>query len=70
MLELLALTALLIIAVIWLAMRNGRQRAEVDTTKDTLATVLKAKEIENEVEALSPDALKSRSKLWVRNNTR
>jgi hypothetical protein len=70
MLELLALTALLIVAVIWLAMRNGRQRAEVDTTKDTLATVLKAKEIENEVEALSPDALKSRSKLWVRNNTR
>jgi hypothetical protein len=70
MLELLALTALLIIAVIWLAMRNGRQRAEVDTTKDTLATVLKAKEIENEVEALSPDALKSRSKLWVRSNTR
>jgi len=70
MLELLALTALLIIAVIWLAMRNGRQRAEVDTTKDTLATVLRAKEIENEVEALSPDALKSRSKLWVRNNTR
>jgi hypothetical protein len=70
MLELLALTALLIIAVVWLAMRNGRQRAEVDTTKDTLATVLKAKEIENEVEALSPDALKSRSKLWVRNNTR
>jgi flagellar biogenesis protein FliO len=70
MLELLALIALLIVAVIWLAMRNGRQRAEVDTTKDTLATVLKAKEIENEVEALSPDALKSRSKLWVRNNTR
>jgi hypothetical protein len=70
MLELLALTALLIIAGVWLAMRNGRQRAEVDTTKDTLATVLKAKEIENEVEALSPDALKSRSKLWVRNNTR
>jgi hypothetical protein len=70
MLELLALTALLIIAVIWLAMRNGRQRAEVDTTKDTLATVLRAKEIENEVEALSPDALKSRSKLWVRNTTR
>ena len=70
MLELMVLAALLIVAVIWLAMRNGRQRAEVDTTKDTLATVLKAKEIENEVEALSPDALKSRSKLWVRNTTR
>ena len=70
MLEFLILAALLVAAVIWLAMRNGRQRAEVDTTKDTLATALKAKEVENEVEALSPDALKSRSKLWVRNTTR
>ena len=67
---LLGVTALLVIAIIWLAMRNGRQGAEVDTTKDTLAAAIKAKEVENEVEALSPDALKSRSKLWVRNTTR
>ena len=70
MLELLALTALLVAAVVWLAMRNGKQRTEVKVTQDTLAAALKAKEIENEVEALSPDALKSRSKLWVRNTTR
>ena len=70
MLEFLILAALLVAAVIWLAIRNGKQRAEVDTTKDTLATALKAKEVENEVEALSPDALKSRSKLWVRSTTR
>ena len=70
MLELMVLAALLIVAVIWLAMRNGRQRTEVKVTQDTLAAALKAKEIENEVEALSPDALKSRSKLWVRNTTR
>lgn len=70
MLELLALTALLVAAVVWLAMRNGRQRTEVKVTQDTLAAALKAKEVENEVEALSPDALKSRSKLWVRNTTR
>ena len=67
---LLGVTALLVIAIIWLAMRNGRQRTEVKVTQDTLAAALKAKEVENEVEALSPDALKSRSKLWVRNTTR
>ncbi len=70
MLEFLILAALLVAAVIWLAIRNGKQRAEVDTTKDTLATALKAKEVENEVEALSPDALKSRSRKWVRSTTR
>ena len=67
---LLGVTALLVVAIIWLAMRNGRQRTEVKVTQDTLAAALKAKEVENEVEALSPDALKSRSKLWVRNTTR
>jgi len=66
MLELLALTALLIVAVIWLATRNGRQRAEVKTAEDTLAAVRKAEEIENEVQALDRDALKSRAKLWLR----
>ena len=67
---LLGVTALLVIAIIWLAMRNGRQGAEADTTKDTLAAALKAKEIENEVQALPPSALRDRAKLWVRNTTR
>ena len=70
MTELLVLAALLVAAVIWLAMQTGRQRTEVKTTQDTLAAALKAKEVENEVEALSPDALKSRSRKWVRSTTR
>lgn len=70
MLELLALTALLVAAVVWLAMRNGKQRTEVKVTQDTLAAALKAKEIENEVQALPPSALRDRAKLWVRNTTR
>ncbi len=66
MLELLALTALLIVAVIWLAARNGRKRAEAEAAEDTLATALKAEEIRDEVEALDRDTLKSRAKLWLR----
>jgi len=66
MLELLALTTLLIVAVVWLAAWNGRKRAEAEAAKDTLATIRKAEEIENEVEALSPDALKSRARQWMR----
>ena len=67
---LLGVTALLVVAIIWLAMRHGWERREVKTTKDALATALKAKEVENEVEALSPDALRDRAKLWVRSTTR
>ena len=70
MAEVLILTGLLVAAVIWLATRGGRQRTEVKVTQDTLAAALKAKEIENEVEALSSDALKSRARKWVRNTTR
>ncbi len=66
MLELLALTAILIVAVIWLAMRSGRQRTEVKITQDTLAAVRKAEEIENEVQALPSNTLRDRAKLWVR----
>ena len=66
MLELLALTALLIVAVIWLASRSGRQRAAERTAQDTLATIRKAEEIENEVQALDRDTLKSRARQWMR----
>lgn len=66
MLELLALTALLVAAVVWLAMRNGKQRTEVKVTQDTLAAALKAKEIETEVESLPADVLRRRAKVWVR----
>jgi hypothetical protein len=66
MLEVLALTALLIVAVVWLAARNGRKRAEAEAAEDTLATIRKAEEIENEVEALDRDTLKSRARQWLR----
>jgi hypothetical protein len=39
-------------------------------TKKTLKVALQAKEIENEVEALSTDTLKRRSRVWVRNPDR
>ena len=63
---LLGVTALLVVAIIWLAMRHGWERREVKTVKDTLAAIRKAEEIENEVEALDRDTLKSRARKWVR----
>jgi hypothetical protein len=49
---------------------GGRRSAQTDSKvrrlEDDLATSLRAKEIENEVEALSPDTLQSRSRKWVR----
>ncbi len=36
----------------------------------TMLAAFHAKEIENEVEALSTDALKRRSRVWVRNTTK
>jgi hypothetical protein len=67
---LLGVTALLIVAVIWLAVRRGWDRRDAAQSTQRLDEALKAKEIEDEVEALSPDALKSRSRKWVRNTTR
>lgn len=49
---------------------GGRNAAESDIkakrAERNLAAALHAKEIENEVEALSTDALKRRSRVWVR----
>ena len=67
---LLGITALLFGAVIWLAIRSDRDRRNAEQSAQRFDEALRAKEIEDEVEALSPDALKSRSKLWVRNTTR
>lgn len=66
MTELLILAVLLVAAVIWLAMRNGRRWMAEKTIEDTLAAIRKAEEVENEVQALDRDTLKSRAKLWVR----
>jgi hypothetical protein len=43
---------------------------KVRQTKKTLKVALQAKEIENEVEALSTDDLKRRARVWVRNPDR
>jgi hypothetical protein len=67
---LLGVTALLMGAVIWLAVRRGWDRRDAAQSTQRLDEALKAKEIEDEIEALPPDALRDRAKLWVRNNTR
>jgi len=67
---LLGVTALLIVAVIWLAVRRGWDRRDAAQSTQRLDEALRAKEIEDEIEALPPDALRDRAKLWVRNNTR
>jgi hypothetical protein len=59
--------ALFALAASWF---GGRNAAESDIkakrAERNLAAALHAKEIENEVEALSTDALKRRSRVWVR----
>lgn len=49
---------------------GGRKAAQTDiklkTAEHKLKVVRQAEVIEDEVEALSPDALKSRSRKWVR----
>ena len=63
---LLGITALLFGAVIWLAIRSDRDRRNAEQSAQRFDEALRAKEIENEVEALSTDALERRSRVWVR----
>jgi hypothetical protein len=67
---LLGVTALLMGAVIWLAIRSERGRRDAEQSAQRFDEALRAKEIENEVEALSHDDLKSRSRRWVRTTDR
>ena len=67
---LLGVTALLFGAVIWLAIRSDRRRRNAEQSAQRFDEALRAKEIENEVEALSHDDLKSRSRKWVRTTDR
>lgn len=48
---------------------EGAARLQAKIGKDQLDAALRAKEIENEVEALRPDALRERARHWVRDNT-
>ena len=55
------------LAASWLGGRKAAQTdAKLKTAEDNLDAALRAKEIENEVEALRPDALRERSRRWVR----
>lgn len=51
----------------WLGGRKaGRADTKLDIAEKNLSDALTARDIENEVEALSPDALRDRSRKWVR----
>ena len=64
MIELLAITVVLIVMVVLFAVATGRRSGR--DAKETLTAVRKAGEIENEIEALPSDALRDRARLWVR----
>ena len=55
-----------LLAVLWLAARLGRQSAKSDAARETLRRVQEIQEIENEIQALDRDTLKSRARHWVR----
>ena len=55
-----------LLAVLLLAARLGRRSAKSDTARETLRRVQEIQEIENEVQALDRDTLKSRARHWVR----
>lgn len=55
------------LAASWLGGRKAaRTDAKLQAAEDNLDAALRAKEIENEVEALRPNALRERSRKWVR----
>ena len=55
----------------WFGGRKAAQTdAKVDDLEDKLFESIRAKEIENEVEALDRAALKSRARVWVRSQDR
>ena len=64
MIELLAITVVLIVMVVLFAVATGRRSG--GNAKEKLEAVRKAEEIKNEVEALPSDALRDRARLWVR----
>lgn len=60
----LAITVVLIVMVVLFAVATGRRSN--GNAKEKIEAVRKAKEIENEVQALPSDALRDRARLWVR----
>ena len=64
MIELLAITAILIVVVVLFAMATGRKSG--GNAKEKLEAVRKAEEVKDEVEALPSDTLRARARTWVR----
>ena len=64
MIELLAITAILIVVVVLFAVAIGRRSG--GNAKKTLDAVRNAEEIKDEVEALPSDTLRARARTWVR----
>jgi hypothetical protein len=62
--ELLAITVILIVMVVLFAVATGRKSG--GNAKKTLDAVRDAEEVKDEVEALPSDALRDRARLWVR----
>jgi hypothetical protein len=63
--------ALFALAASWFGGRNAANAdTKLDTAEQRLFEALRAKEIENEVEALRPDALRERARKWVRKTNR
>jgi hypothetical protein len=60
----------LVVAALLASWFGGRKSARTDTKikrlEDDLAAASRAKEIEDEVEAMRPDALRERARKWVR----
>lgn len=62
--ELLAITVILIVLVVLFAVATGRKSG--GNAKKTLDAVRDAEEVKDEVEALPSDTLRDRARLWVR----
>ena len=55
-----------LLAILWLAARLGRQSEKSAAARETLRRVQEIQEIENEIQALDRDTLKSHARKWVR----
>ena len=64
MIELLAITVVLIVVVVLFAVATGRRSG--GDAKDKLEAIRAAEEVKNEIEALPSDALRDRARTWVR----
>ena len=64
MIELLAITVVLIVMVVLFAVATGRRSG--GNAKDKLEAIRAAEEVKNEIEALPSDALRDRARTWVR----